>query len=150
MSPGFTLRNKAKNAVANYPDTGIITTPFIAKMDYAYAVADVVISRAGASSISELCLAKKASIFVPSPNVSEDHQTKNAMALINVDAAMMIEDNLAEKQLVDEAVKLVKDDYRIKVYTENIGKLGIPNSAELIVDEIYKVYEAFNGGKKVM
>ena len=131
-------------------EQGVVVKDFISRMDYAYAIADVVISRAGASTVSELCLDKKPVIFVPSPNVAEDHQTKNAMALINVDAAMMIEDNLAEKQLVDEAVKLVKDDYRIKVYTENIGKLGIPNSAELIVDEIYKVYEAFNGGKKVM
>ena len=127
-------------------EQGVVVKDFISRMDYAYAIADVVISRAGASTVSELCLVKKPVIFVPSPNVAEDHQTKNAMALINVDAAMMIEDNLAEKQLVDEAVKLVKDDYRIKIYTENIGKLGIPNSAELIVDEIYKVYEAFNKG----
>ena len=125
-------------------EQGVVVKDFISRMDYAYAIADVVISRAGASTVSELCLVKKPVIFVPSPNVAEDHQTKNAMALINIDAAMMIEDNLAEKQLVDEAVKLVKDDYRIKVYTENIGKLGIPNSADLIVDEIYKVYKAFN------
>jgi len=129
-------------------EQGVVVKDFISRMDYAYAIADIVVSRAGASTVSELCLVKKPVIFIPSPNVAEDHQTKNAMALIKVDAAMMIEDNMAEQQLVDEAVKLIKDDYRIKVYTENIGKLGIPNSAELIVDEIYKVYEAFNGGKK--
>ena len=110
-------------------------------MDYAYAIADMVISRAGASSVSELCLVKKATIFVPSPNVAEDHQTKNAMALIEKDAAMMIEDELAEEQLVDEAIKLIKDEYRMNVYSENIATLGKHNSAERIVEEIYKLVE---------
>jgi UDP-N-acetylglucosamine--N-acetylmuramyl-(pentapeptide) pyrophosphoryl-undecaprenol N-acetylglucosamine transferase len=124
-----------------YLDKGIVIYDFISRMDYAYAIADVVISRAGASTVSELCLVKKPTIFVPSPNVAEDHQTKNAMALINKDAAMMIEDSLANRDLVKEAVKLIRDDYRMKVYSENIGLLGIPNSAQLIVDEVYKVFE---------
>ena len=131
----------ARESVKQYENQGLVVTDFISRMDYAYAIADTVISRAGASTVSELCLVKKPVIFVPSPNVAEDHQTKNAMALIKNDAAMMIEDSKANEQLIDEAVRLIKDDFRCRVYSENIGKMGIPNSAELIVDEIYKLYE---------
>jgi UDP-N-acetylglucosamine--N-acetylmuramyl-(pentapeptide) pyrophosphoryl-undecaprenol N-acetylglucosamine transferase len=132
---------KSAKAGEGLEESGIIVKDFISRMDYAYAIADVVISRAGASSVSELCLVKKPTIFVPSPNVAEDHQTKNAMALITKDAAMMIEDNLAEKQLVDEVIKLVKDEYRMNIYSENIAKLGKHDSAEKIVEEIYKIVE---------
>ncbi len=133
----------AKKSVEDFDEnSGLVVTDFISRMDYAYAVADAVVSRAGASTVSELCLVKKPVIFVPSPNVAEDHQTKNAMALIKNDAAMMIEDAKATEQLVDEAIKLIKDDFRCKVYSENIAKMGIHNSADLIVDEIYKLYES--------
>ena len=136
----FYYKESAKSA-EGLEGKGIIVKDFISRMDYAYAIADMVISRAGASSVSELCLVKKPTIFVPSPNVAEDHQTKNAMALIIKDAAMMIEDELAEEQLVDEAIKLIKDEYRMNIYSENIATLGKHNSAERIVDEIYKLVE---------
>lgn len=87
---------------------------FISKMDYAYAVADVVISRAGASSISELCIAAKATVFVPSPNVAEDHQTKNAMALVNQNAAILVKDVEAKEKLVEQTLALVKDEMQKK------------------------------------
>ena len=132
---------ESSKSAAGLESKGIIVKDFISRMDYAYAIADVVISRAGASSVSELCLVKKPTIFVPSPNVAEDHQTKNAMALIEKDAAMMIEDEFAEEQLVDEAIKLLKDDYRANIYSENIATLGKHNSAERIVEEIYKIVE---------
>ena len=80
---------------------------FINRMDYAYAAADIIISRAGAGTISELCLVGKPVILIPSPNVAEDHQTKNAMALSEKDAAVLIPDDQAEKSLVDEAIKLI-------------------------------------------
>lgn len=132
---------KSAKATEGLEAKGVIVKDFISRMDYAYAIADMVISRAGASSVSELCLVKKPTIFVPSPNVAEDHQTKNAMALITKDAAMMIEDELAEEQLVDEAIKLIKDEYRMNIYSQNIAKLGKHNSAERIVEEIYKLVE---------
>jgi len=132
---------ESSKAAEGLESKGIIVKDFISRMDYAYAIADMVISRAGASSVSELCLVKKPTIFVPSPNVAEDHQTKNAMALIEKDAAMMIEDELAEEQLVDEAIKLIKDEYRMNIYSENIATLGKHNSAERIVEEIIKLVE---------
>jgi len=136
----FYYQESAK-AAKGLESKGIVVTDFISRMDYAYAIADVVVSRAGASSVSELCLVKKPTIFVPSPNVAEDHQTKNAMALIERDAAMMIEDKFAEEQLVDEAIKLIKDTYRMNIYSQNIATLGKHNSAERIVEEIIKLVE---------
>lgn len=112
---------------------------FVSRMDLAYSVADLVVSRAGASTISELCLVHKPAIFVPSPNVAEDHQTKNAMAMITHNAAMMVEDKEAEKILVDLALDLVKDDFRLSVLRENIAKMAYKNSANLIADEILKL-----------
>ena len=117
---------------------------FISRMDLAYSLADVVISRAGASTVSELCMIKKPSILVPSPNVAEDHQTKNAMALIKNDAAMMITDAEAPHILVDEAIKLIHDEFRINVYRENSGKMAVTNSAEKIANEIFKLIENNN------
>ncbi|MDR2954024.1 MAG: undecaprenyldiphospho-muramoylpentapeptide beta-N-acetylglucosaminyltransferase [Prevotella sp.] len=112
---------------------------FINRMDLAYKAADLVISRAGASSISELSLLGKPVILVPSPNVSEDHQTKNAMALVNKDAAIMIKDNEAIAKLIPEALKLVNDDKRLRSLSENILKLAQPDSTSRIVDEIIKL-----------
>lgn len=114
---------------------------FISRMDLAYSLADVVISRAGASTVSELCMIKKPAILVPSPNVAEDHQTKNAMALIKNDAAMMITDTEAPGVLVDEAIKLINDEFRINVYRDNSGKMAVTNSAEKIANEIYSLIE---------
>jgi UDP-N-acetylglucosamine--N-acetylmuramyl-(pentapeptide) pyrophosphoryl-undecaprenol N-acetylglucosamine transferase len=110
---------------------------FIGKMDLAYAAADVVVSRSGASSVSELCAARKAVVFVPSPNVAEDHQTHNAMALVNKQAALMIRDADAEEKLMSEALKLVRNPAKIAVLERNIAKLALPDAAQRIVEEIY-------------
>jgi UDP-N-acetylglucosamine--N-acetylmuramyl-(pentapeptide) pyrophosphoryl-undecaprenol N-acetylglucosamine transferase len=111
-------------------------TAFIADMAQAYRAADVVISRAGASSISELCLLEKAAILVPSPNVAEDHQTKNARALSDRDAAVFVSDAEAGGKLVDEALKLVADAERRRSLEVNIGKLALKNSAEEIARRV--------------
>ncbi|WP_029906805.1 undecaprenyldiphospho-muramoylpentapeptide beta-N-acetylglucosaminyltransferase [Prevotella sp. 10(H)] len=112
---------------------------FISRMDLAYKAADLVISRAGASSISELSLLGKPVILVPSPNVSEDHQTKNAMALVNKDAAILITDNEAIEKLVPVALETIHDDAKLKVLSENILKLAQRDSADRIVDEAIKL-----------
>ena len=112
---------------------------FIKDMDLAYAAADVVISRAGALSISELCLVQKPVILVPSPNVAEDHQTKNAMALVELDAAQMIKDEQAERVLIPAALKLLQNEEKQKIYCENIAKLGKPDAAKEIAGEVLKL-----------
>ncbi len=112
---------------------------FLKEMDLAYAAADVVISRAGALSISEICLTGKPAIFVPSPNVAEDHQTKNAMALVRENAALMIKDQEALVNLVPEALKLICNDERRIELSVNIRRMGKPNAAENIVKEIIRI-----------
>lgn len=114
---------------------------FISDMGAAYKAADLVISRAGASSISEFCLIGKPVILVPSPNVAEDHQTKNAMALVNKDAALMVRDADAREQVIGLALDTVKDDNKLKSLTENVKKLGLPASADIIADEVLKLAE---------
>lgn len=109
---------------------------FVSRMDYAYSVADLVISRAGAGSISEFCLLGKPVILVPSPNVAEDHQTQNAMALVKKDAAVMVSDANARALLFDTALSLINDDKKLKSLSENILKLAQRDSAKRIVDEI--------------
>jgi UDP-N-acetylglucosamine--N-acetylmuramyl-(pentapeptide) pyrophosphoryl-undecaprenol N-acetylglucosamine transferase len=112
---------------------------FVSRMDLAYSVADLVISRAGAGSISEFSLLKKAVILVPSPNVAEDHQTKNAKALVDKDAAVMVSDKLAPDVLFDVALALVRNDEQRKQLSDNIGKLAQHDSAERIAGEIEKL-----------
>lgn len=119
--------------------TMIWCSDFITRMDYAYAAADLVISRAGAGSISELCLLKKPVILVPSPNVAEDHQTKNARALHRKGAALMIYDADAEDRLVPLALSIVGKNKRLKSLSEHIALLAQHNSAERIVDEIVRI-----------
>ena len=114
---------------------------FISDMATAYRAADIVISRAGASSISELCLLGKASILVPSPNVAEDHQTKNARALSDKNAAIFVADKDARAQLVDEAIKLVSDKSRIASLETEVKKLAYHDSAEVIAKEVIKLAE---------
>lgn len=109
---------------------------FINRMDLAYAVADVVVSRAGALSVSELCLIGKASILVPSPNVAEDHQTKNAMSLVNKNAALLVKDVDARNTLVGGAIALLKDEGKKKTLSENIKKLAKPDAAKVIADHV--------------
>lgn len=112
---------------------------FIREMDLAYAAADVIVSRAGAMSISELCLVKKPAIFVPSPNVSEDHQTKNAMSLVQSEAALLVKDSEACEKLGDEIISLFTDEYKMTRLSANIASLGRPNAAENIVAEVMKL-----------
>ena len=112
---------------------------FIGRMDLAYAAADVVISRSGASSVSELCAAHKATVFVPSPNVAEDHQTHNAMALVNKHAAKIVKDSEAMEKMIPTALELLKDPEEISALEENAGKLALPDAAKKIADEVYKL-----------
>jgi len=118
------------------------TMEFVSRMDLAYAVADVVISRAGAGTISELCLLGKPSVLVPSPNVAEDHQTKNALALVDNQAALLIKDADSKEQLWPETFKLLNDKMKLNSLSENIKKLAKPNAAKEIVDVILVVVES--------
>ena len=114
-------------------------TDFITDMGTAYKAADLVISRAGASSISEFCLIGKPVILVPSPNVAEDHQTKNALALANRDAAIYVKDAEAPATLLELAVKTVNDEEKLKSLSENVLKLALPDSANIIAKEVIKL-----------
>ena len=112
---------------------------FIKRMDLAYAAADVVISRSGASSVSELCAAHKATIFVPSPNVAEDHQTHNAMALVNKDAAVLIKDSEAVEKLLPTACELIENAEKIALLEKNIAVLARTDAALTIAEETYRI-----------
>lgn len=114
---------------------------FISNMDVAYAAADLVISRAGAGSISEFCLLGKPVILVPSPNVAEDHQAKNAMALVQKDAALFVADAEAPRTLMPLAVNTVNDAAKLASLSENVKKLAMPNAAEVIAREVIKLAE---------
>ena len=116
----------------------VIALAFIKRMDLAYSLADLVISRAGALSISELTLAGKPSILVPSPNVSEDHQTKNAMSLVNKSAAILVEDKDTDS-LLRTALDLLKQENQLNTISKNAKKMGKPNASEDIVNEIFKL-----------
>ena len=126
-------------ALATLPHDNIICTDFVSQMPLAYALADLVISRAGASSISELCLLGKPSILVPSPNVAEDHQTHNAMALVKKDAAVLVKDVDASKLLIDTALSLIQDDIHLESLRKNILTLALPDSARHIAEEVMKL-----------
>jgi len=125
--------------LGNNSTGNLFALEFISHMDLAYAVADVVISRAGAGTISELCLLAKPCILVPSPNVAEDHQTKNAMALVENKAAIMIKDIDSKGHLFQQAFSLLADETRLKTLSENIKKLARPNAAHDIVDVILEL-----------
>lgn len=112
---------------------------FLNKMDLAYAAADVIVSRAGAGTIAELCLIKKPVILVPSPNVAEDHQTKNAMALVKHKAAILIVDRSAEDTLVAEALKLLNDKHACAELSKNIGEMALPDADDIIAKEVLKL-----------
>ena len=122
------------NGEANKP--WLEVQPFLANMPDRYAQADLVISRAGASSISEICLLGKPAILVPSPNVAEDHQTHNAMALVNKDAAVLVKDAEAVTQLIPTAIKLINDEARLKTLHTNVLKLAQKDSARRIAEEV--------------
>ncbi len=118
---------------------GIKVVPFVQRMDYLYEVSDVVVSRAGALALSELCVVAKPCILIPSPNVSEDHQTKNATVLSNAGAAMLIPDNLAKEQLKDTLLGLIDDEARCKLMKKELEKIAQPDAAKLIADEVIKL-----------
>lgn len=127
------------SARENNPLEGIRHSDFIKRMDLAYAAADIVVSRSGASSVSELCAAHKASVLVPSPNVAEDHQTHNAMALVRKEAAQLVKDAEAEEKLMAVATTLVRDDEKIASIEANVAALALPDAALVIAQEAYKL-----------
>jgi UDP-N-acetylglucosamine--N-acetylmuramyl-(pentapeptide) pyrophosphoryl-undecaprenol N-acetylglucosamine transferase len=131
-----------KEKLKEYDLKRIRVQDFVKEMDLAYAAADVVVSRSGALAVSELCIAKKPCILVPSPNVAEDHQTKNAMALVEKDAALMVKDKEAMERLVDQALELIFDEKRAKRLSENIALLARPNATRDIVSELEKLIHA--------
>jgi UDP-N-acetylglucosamine--N-acetylmuramyl-(pentapeptide) pyrophosphoryl-undecaprenol N-acetylglucosamine transferase len=124
------------------PDN-LTITDFVSDMASALSAADIVVSRAGAGSISEFALLGKAVILVPSPNVSEDHQTKNAMALVDKDAAIYVADANVKEELIDKAVETVKDRMKIAFLETNIRKMGKPDAASEIADEVLKLADAY-------
>ena len=117
-------------------------TDFITDMGVAYRAADLVISRAGAGSISEFCLLGKPVILVPSPNVAEDHQTKNALALVSKNAALYVKDAEAPDKLLQLAIDTVNNEEHLKSLSENVLKLALPDSADIIAQEVIKLAES--------
>lgn len=130
---------EAEAVVKKVNPTNVHVTAFISRMDLAYAIADVIVSRAGAGSISEFCLLGKPVILVPSPNVAEDHQTRNAEALVDVDAAIMVKDKDAQNQLVEIALNLIKEDERCQKLSANILQLAEHDSAKRIAEEVLQL-----------
>jgi UDP-N-acetylglucosamine--N-acetylmuramyl-(pentapeptide) pyrophosphoryl-undecaprenol N-acetylglucosamine transferase len=131
-----------KEQLEKYDLRKVRVIDFLRDMDMAYAAADVVISRAGAIAVSELCIAGKATILVPSPNVAEDHQTKNAMALVHKDAAVLVADKDAREQLVNTALGLLYNEVQLTRLRSNIHALARPNATADIVNEIEKLVSA--------
>jgi len=129
----------AKKVAGEKKYKNIKVLDFITRMDMAYAAADIIISRAGAGTISELCLVGKPVILVPSPNVAEDHQTMNAMALVNKSAAIMIKDSEAREKLIDTTLELMNDEREIKILSENIKGMALRDSAKIIAEEVLKL-----------
>ena len=138
----------AEEAVIPYANQGIIQTAFISRMDLAYAAADVVISRAGAIAISELCITGKPSILVPSPNVAEDHQTKNAMALVSQKAAVLVKDAEAQQSLVRETISLINDKEKMQQLSHHIARLAQHESAQRIAGIIFECIKAYKQEKR--
>lgn len=130
---------ECREALAASGVKNVVQMPFIANMDMAYRAADLVVSRAGASSVSELQLLGKASILVPSPNVAEDHQTKNALALCDRNAAIMVKDADAAERMVDTMLRTVANAEVIAALSKNAAAMALPRSAEVIVDHVMKL-----------
>lgn len=132
---GKGYHGQALDAQKKYPET-VKVYDFINRMDLAYSIADVVVSRAGALSVSELCLVGKPCILVPSPNVAEDHQTKNAMSLVNKNAALLVMDIDARETLANKTLELLKDEVTKEALSQNIKKLAKPDAARVIANEV--------------
>ena len=137
---GKYYEKEMREFLAAHPAEGIWQGAFIERMDFAYAAADAVISRSGACTVSELCLVAKPTIFVPSPNVAEDHQTKNAMALVDKDAAMIVRDSEAVARGMAAAIELTANGERLQRLSRNIASLAIADSADRIVAQIEKIW----------
>jgi len=134
----FYYKNIIEQLGENYhPNIRIME--FVNRMDLAYAAADIIVSRAGAGTIAELCVIKKPVILVPSPNVAEDHQTKNALALVHDQAAVFVADRDAEAKLVDKAIELLNDKDLQKKLSNNIGKMAMPGADEVIAKEVIQI-----------
>ncbi len=131
--------DRAIEEASQYNSKNIHVYAFINRMDYAYSVADAIISRAGAGTISELCLVGKPVVLVPSPNVAEDHQTKNAMALVKNNAALMVTDKEAPDKLVPQIIQLLEQDEQQVRLRINIKKMALPNADEVICNEVMKI-----------
>lgn len=131
--------NEVKRFIEQHNFNSIHAHDFIYEMDLAYASSDLVVSRAGALSISELCLVGKPSILIPSPNVAEDHQTKNAMALVNQDAAVLVKDIDAEEKIGETILELLGNNDRLIKLSSNIASFGRPNAADAIANEAFKI-----------
>jgi len=129
----------AKQQAAGFESKAIFAVEFISRMDLAYAMADVVISRAGAGAISELCIVQKPCILVPLPTAAEDHQTSNAMALVNKQAALLVKDVDARSTLIKTALALVSNEQQQSALSANMGKMAFHNSANVIAKEVLKL-----------
>jgi len=132
---GKTFIEQSKEISSKHPEN-LIITPFIKEMDLAYSAADIIISRAGAMSISELCIVGKPAILIPSPNVSEDHQTKNAEALSKEGAAILLKDSVATQEIHNQITALISDPNKRSAMSKKIKKLARPNATADIVDQI--------------
>ncbi len=139
---GNSFAEKAKALLANDYYPGFITMPFIRDMAEAYAAADLVVSRAGALSVAEICVCGKASILIPSPNVAEDHQTKNALSLVKEEAAIMIPDSGAEAGLDEKVKSLMQESGTLDMLAMNAHKLAKPQATEKIVNHIFQIAAA--------
>jgi UDP-N-acetylglucosamine--N-acetylmuramyl-(pentapeptide) pyrophosphoryl-undecaprenol N-acetylglucosamine transferase len=139
---GNAYAETAKNLLSAEYNTGFITMPFIKDMAQAYAAADLVVSRAGALSVAEICICGKASILVPSPNVAEDHQTKNALSLVNEEAALMIPDGKAEKELPQMVSDLLRHPDSLEVLAMNAHKMARPDATQQIVKQVFQIAAA--------
>jgi UDP-N-acetylglucosamine--N-acetylmuramyl-(pentapeptide) pyrophosphoryl-undecaprenol N-acetylglucosamine transferase len=133
---GIHFEVEAKNAVSKFPQLSCFVSAFIYEMDFAYAMADLVISRAGALSVSEICLSGKPSLLVPFPNAAEDHQTENAKSLVMENAAILIPDKNAKDTLVSTAIKTLDDKDLLAKLAENSFSMGRPKAAQQIVELI--------------
>jgi UDP-N-acetylglucosamine--N-acetylmuramyl-(pentapeptide) pyrophosphoryl-undecaprenol N-acetylglucosamine transferase len=138
---GKTYHTEADDLVRQKGLKNIRVEAFITRMDLAYTVADVIVSRAGGISISELCIVGKPVILVPSPNVAEDHQTRNAEALVSRKAAVLVPDHLAGETLVQKMLDLMEDEKRKVELSENIQQLGIPDASQRIASEVINIVE---------
>ena len=136
---GRYYKNGVDEFLAVHPAPAVRHFDFIARMDLAYAAADLIISRSGASTVSEICAMEKAALFVPSPNVAEDHQTHNAMALVRKDAALIVKDADAPEKLMATATALVRDAEKLALLGKNAGRMALRDAAQVIADEAYRL-----------